>query len=76
VEVEGGVRYAKAVCSRFDNYNKRQGRVKSSGKLKSDNHSRVFAGNVQQFTQNIAGKQLKAYGLSRKHDRQDPAVLH
>jgi hypothetical protein len=48
-EVPGGVMFAMANCAPTDNYNKRYGRDKAQGRLKSVNHQRFFPGTFNEF---------------------------
>ena len=41
-ENTGVINYAVAICSKFDGFEKRQGRVKSAGRLKSPHHAKAF----------------------------------
>ena len=45
----GGVKFAFACCHPGDNFNKRIGRVKSSGRLNSKIEALQFDGNLEEF---------------------------
>ena len=49
----GKIEYAAAFCHPKDNFNKRLGRVKAEGRLKSDRFRLVFHGDRTEFLQAI-----------------------
>lgn len=49
----GKIEYAVAYCNRKDNFNKRIGRIKSEGRLKSERYRKIFEGDKNTFIQAI-----------------------
>lgn len=47
------VHYAKSVCHVSDNYNKKLGRIKATGKLLSEKLSQQFKGTEKEFIRHI-----------------------
>ena len=53
---QGGFKYALAICHEHDNYNKKTGRAKSAGRLKSKNHVQwASSSTLAELVQHIIG---------------------